>query len=63
MAQSYEAAVTITQPTRIRTRVRNGTAWSALTDATFTPPQDLTKLVITEVMMLQSASAELHSRQ
>ena len=49
-AQSYEAVLTITQPTRIRARVRNGTAWSALTDATFTPPQDLTKLVLTEVM-------------
>jgi hypothetical protein len=49
-AQTYETAVTISQPTRIRARVRNGTAWSALTDATFTPPQDLTKLALTEVM-------------
>lgn len=49
-AQTYEAAFPITQPTRIRARVRNGTTWSPLTDATFTPPQDLTKLVITEVM-------------
>jgi hypothetical protein len=49
-AQSYEAELPLTQATRIRARVRNGTAWSALTDATFTPPQDLTKLALTEVM-------------
>lgn len=49
-AESYETALTIVQPTRIRARVKNGATWSALSDATFTPPQDLTKLVLTEVM-------------
>lgn len=49
-AESFETDITITQPTRIRARVKDGAGWSALTDATFTPPQDLSKLALTEVM-------------
>lgn len=49
-AQAYETAIPIIHPTPVRARVKNGTAWSALIEATFTPAQDLTRLVLTEVM-------------
>jgi hypothetical protein len=49
-AQAYETDLTIAQPTRIRARVKSDASWSALSDATFTPPQDLSKLALTEVM-------------
>ncbi|MCO5052488.1 MAG: lamin tail domain-containing protein [Verrucomicrobiae bacterium] len=49
-AQIYETAISIFNPTRIRARVKDGNAWSPLVEAAFTPPQDLSKLVVTEVM-------------
>lgn len=49
-AQAYEFPVPINSPTFVRARARLGTVWSALVEAVFTPPQDLGKLVVTEVM-------------
>ncbi|HNQ73390.1 MAG TPA: lamin tail domain-containing protein [Verrucomicrobiota bacterium] len=49
-AQMYDIAVPIFQPTLIRTRVKDGEDWSPLVEATFAPPQDLSQLVVTEVM-------------
>ncbi len=49
-AQTYETPVPINQPMLIRARVLAGTNWSALVEATFTPPQDLGKLALTELM-------------
>jgi len=49
-AQIFSAPVTLNQPTRVRARVRSGTSWSALVEATFAPPQDLSKLALTELM-------------
>ena len=49
-AQAYGSPVLINSPTLVRARVRSGTNWSALVEATFTPPQDLGKLALTEIM-------------
>ena len=42
--------IVITFPTIVRARVRSGTTWSPLTQATFYTPQDFGKLIITEIM-------------
>jgi hypothetical protein len=34
----------------VQARIRSGTNWSGLTRAVFLPPQDLSKLVVTEIM-------------
>ena len=49
-AQAYELPITITGPTTVQARIRNGTNWSGLTKAVFYPPQDLSRLAITEIM-------------
>ncbi|MCW5555331.1 MAG: lamin tail domain-containing protein [Verrucomicrobiae bacterium] len=49
-AQAYETPIPINQPVLVRARVLAGTNWSALVEATFTPPQDLSKLALTEIM-------------
>jgi hypothetical protein len=49
-AAAYGTPIPINQPTLVRARVRSGTNWSALVEATFTPPQDLSKLALTEIM-------------
>jgi hypothetical protein len=49
-AQAYSVPVPINQPTLVRARVRDNTNWSALVEAIFTPPQDLSKLALTEIM-------------
>lgn len=49
-AQAYETPIPINQPVLVRARVLAGTNWSALVEATFTPPQDLSKLALTELM-------------
>jgi hypothetical protein len=49
-AQAYAIPVPINQPTVVRARVRSGTNWSALVEATFDPPQDMSKLALTEIM-------------
>jgi len=49
-AQSYSGPIIINAPTRVRARVLTGTNWSAILEYTFFPPQDLSKLLITEIM-------------
>lgn len=49
-AVSYTAPIAIPGPVRIRARVRQGTTWSALHEASFFPPQDLTALRVSEIM-------------
>lgn len=49
-AQAYETPIPINQPVLVRARVLAGTNWSALVEAIFTPPQDLSKLALTELM-------------
>lgn len=49
-AQAYSAAVPINTATMVRARVFDGVAWSAIVEALFTPPQDLSKLTLTEIM-------------
>jgi hypothetical protein len=49
-AQSYSGSVVINSPTLVRARVLTGTNWSAILEFTFFPPQDLSKLLITEIM-------------
>ena len=49
-AQSYSAPIPINAPTLVRARVYDSGNWSALVEATFYPPQDLSKLALTEIM-------------
>jgi hypothetical protein len=49
-AQAFQAPFTLSGQTMVQARVRLGTNWSGLTTAVFHPPQDLSKLVMTEVM-------------
>ncbi|HLP76954.1 MAG TPA: CotH kinase family protein, partial [Candidatus Paceibacterota bacterium] len=48
-AQSYAGGIAINAPTEIRARVLNG-SWSPVVVAVFYPPQDLSKLALTEIM-------------
>lgn len=49
-ALAYSGPIVVNAPTYIRARVRNGSTWSAIVAATFYPPQDLSKLTLTEIM-------------
>jgi hypothetical protein len=49
-AQAYSTPIPINAPTVVRARVFAAGAWSALTEAVFYPPQDLSKLALTEIM-------------
>ncbi|HEX5221315.1 MAG TPA: lamin tail domain-containing protein [Verrucomicrobiae bacterium] len=49
-AQAYSSAILINAPTPVRARVFDGGNWSALVEATFYTPQDLSKLALTEIM-------------
>jgi hypothetical protein len=49
-AQTYATPVPINSPTVVRARVLNGSTWSALAEAVFYPPQDFSKLALTELM-------------
>ena len=49
-AQSFVAPISINTPTMVRARVLQGASWSALVEALFNPPQDLSKLALTEIM-------------
>jgi len=50
LAQSYSAPVVINAPLFVRARVLTGTNWSAIVEAILHPPQDLRRLLITEIM-------------
>jgi len=49
-AQGFQLPFPITAQTLVQARIRNGANWSGLTRAVFYPPQDLSKLVVTEIM-------------
>lgn len=49
-AQAFSEPVPINTPTLVRARVFNAGQWSALVEATFYPPQDLSQLALTEIM-------------
>jgi hypothetical protein len=49
-ALAYSGAIIINSPTQVRARVLIGGVWSALIEAVYYPPQDLTRLVLTEIM-------------
>lgn len=49
-ALAFDQPVTLNSPTLARARVLNGTNWSALLEAMFYPPQDLSRLVLSEIM-------------
>ncbi|HXJ73833.1 MAG TPA: lamin tail domain-containing protein, partial [Candidatus Dormibacteraeota bacterium] len=49
-AIAYSGPLVINTPTLVRARVLSGGTWSAITEFTFYPPQDLSKLVLTELM-------------
>jgi len=49
-AQAFALPVPINAPTVVRARVLNGASWSALVEAVFYPPQDFSKLALTELM-------------
>ena len=49
-AQSYSMPVIINTPTLVRARVFSGGSWSAVVEAIFYPPQDLSRLALTELM-------------
>lgn len=55
-AQAYAAAIPVNAPTVVRARVYNTGNWSALVEAVFYPPQDLSKLALTEIMYNPPAS-------
>ena len=49
-AQAYDAPIAFNGPTTIRARVLSDGQWSALVEAVFFPPQDLSRLCLNEVM-------------
>ena len=49
-ALAYGGPIVVNAPTFVRARVRDGSAWSAIVEAVFDPPQDLRKLTLTELM-------------
>jgi hypothetical protein len=55
-AQSYSAPIIINAPVFVRARVLSGTNWSALVEGVLHPPQDLRRLLITEIMYNPTAA-------
>ncbi len=49
-ALAYAGPVVVTGPTLLRARVKDGATWSALTSASYYPPQDFSGLQVTEIM-------------
>ncbi len=49
-ASPYAGPIPINSSTLLRARVLDGSEWSALVEASFYPPQDLSRLVLTELM-------------
>ncbi len=60
-AQAFATPVPINAPTLVRSRVLGGGNWSALAEATFFPPQDFSKLALTEIMYRPPALAPFGS--
>jgi hypothetical protein len=49
-SQSYSVPILFNGPTVVRARVLSGVQWSALVEAVFYPPQDLSRLCLNEIM-------------
>jgi hypothetical protein len=49
-AQTYSTPIVLNATTTVRARVLSSGQWSALVEAVFYPPQDLSKLALTELM-------------
>jgi hypothetical protein len=49
-ARLYASPISMLSPTLVRARATGAGQWSALVEAAFHPPQDLTRLVLTEIM-------------
>jgi hypothetical protein len=49
IADTPGTPIVINFPTTVRARVRSGTIWSAIVEATFYPAQDLSRLIFTEI--------------
>ena len=49
-AQTYAFPIPFSGPTTVSARVLSGSHWSALVEATFHPPQDFSRLALTEIM-------------
>jgi hypothetical protein len=49
-ARTYDQPLTFTTATLVRARILRSGQWSALVEASFYPPQDLSKLVLNELM-------------
>jgi hypothetical protein len=49
-ARAYTGPFPLHSPTVVKARVKNGANWSGLTTGSFNTPQDLTKLLVTEIM-------------
>jgi hypothetical protein len=55
-ASAYTEPISFNAPTLVRSRVLIGTQWSALVEAVFYPPQDLSRLAVTEIMFNPAAA-------
>lgn len=55
-AQVYQTPISLSANTVISARIKNGASWSGLTTVAYTLPQDLSKLVVTEIMYNPPAS-------
>ncbi len=49
-AQVYFAPIAVTTPINVRARVLVGTNWSAIVEGILQPPQDFSRLLLTEIM-------------
>ncbi len=49
-ARTYAGPLSLHAPTLVQARVRQGSSWSGLSAATFSTPQDLAQLILTEIM-------------
>jgi hypothetical protein len=58
-ARVYRAPVTLNETTTVKARVRSGTTWSALNEATYTLRQTYTNLLITEIMYHPAKEGEV----
>lgn len=58
-AQHYEDPILINAPTVVRARTYSSQNWSALVEAVFYPPQDFSKLALTEIMYNPPAMGDM----
>ena len=56
-AQTYAGPLTITSNVTVKARLLTGGTWSALAEAAFYPPQDFSRLAVTELMYYPPAAA------